>query len=222
MICCRTPSQLPVAQQATNWRCRSPWRSSRCAEHVRLLWVELEPLAGELLQHVVRDDDGWFAGQAQAPWLRNADDHFGCFPGADFVGEQHRGLMDHPGDGGDLVAARPEGHRESWQRQVHVVVAAQNEAVELLVVGAGQVCRPGRFFPGPCGEAFRQLGGLLLGCQGGVEVQDGAFAVQGAYEVADLDLALFQDGLGELARDSARFPRIPDIEEKIMQCEGRV
>ena len=31
------------------------------------LGVELEPLAGELLQHVIRHDDGWLASEAQAP-----------------------------------------------------------------------------------------------------------------------------------------------------------
>ena len=92
--------------------------------------------------------------------------------------------MDHPGDRGDLMTARPEGHRQPWQRQRPVVVAAQDEAVELLVVGAGKVRRPGRVCPGPFGETFRQLGSLFLGFQGGAEVQDGAVPVRDLDEVA--------------------------------------
>ena len=80
-------------------------------EHHLGLRVQLQPFAGELLEHVVRDDDGGLADQAEAPQLGDAHDHFRGFPGADLVGEQHGGLADHPGDGGDLV--RPWGRNVS-------------------------------------------------------------------------------------------------------------
>ena len=110
------------------------------------LRVQLQPFAGELLEHVVRDDDGGLADQAEAPQLGDAHDHFGGFPGADLVGQQDGGLADHPGDGGDLVRPGPERQRQAGQRQLGVVVAAQHQAVEPVVVGAGQRRRRG---PGP-------------------------------------------------------------------------
>ena len=55
------------------------------------LGVRLQPLAGELLQHVVGHDDCRLADQAQAPQLRDAHDHLGGLAGADLVGEQHCG-----------------------------------------------------------------------------------------------------------------------------------
>ena len=149
---------------------------------------------------MVRNDDGWLAGQAQPPQFRYAHNHFGCLPGPDIVSEQHRRLVDHPGDRGELVGARPEVGRQAGQRQRRAVVAAQDQAVEPLVVGGGQVGGAGRVFPGPVAEPVGQLGGLFLGGEGGVEVEDGAVTVRGADEVADLDLALFEDGLGELRR----------------------
>ena len=56
-----TASQSPVAQRATNSRRRSPARSSRCGDQDLGLRVELQPLAGELLEHVVGHDDGGLA-----------------------------------------------------------------------------------------------------------------------------------------------------------------
>ena len=68
---------------------------------------------------------------------------------------------------GRKVRARPG--RDS----VGVVVAAQHQAVEPVVVGAGQLGGAGRVLPGPVGEPLGQLGGLLLRGQGGVDVEDG-------------------------------------------------
>ena len=137
-------------------------------DHHLGLRVQLQPFPGELLEHVVRDDDGGLADQAEAPQLGDADDHFGGFPGADLVGQQHGGLADHPGDGGDLVRPGPERQGQAGQRQRGVVVAAQHQAVEPVVVGAGQRGGAGRVLPGPVGEPPGQLGGLLLRRQGRV------------------------------------------------------
>ena len=123
------------------------------------------------------------------------------FPGADLVGEQHGGLADDPGDGGDLVRAGPERQRQAGQRQRGVVVAAQHQAVEPVVVGAGQRGGAGRVFPRPVGEPPGQLGGLLLRGEGRVGVEHRAvLAVRIGDSVADLDGALLQHGLGELRR----------------------
>ena len=73
--------------------------------------VELQPFAGELLQHVVGHDDRGLADQAEPPQFGDAHDHLGGLARADFVGEQHGGLVDHPGDRGDLMRAGPEAQR---------------------------------------------------------------------------------------------------------------
>ena len=62
----------------------------------------------------------------------------------------------------------------------------------------GQVGGAGGIVPDPVAEPFGQLGGFLLRGEGGIEIEDGAFAVGGADRVADIDLALFEDGLGEV------------------------
>ena len=163
------------------------------------LGVELEPFPGELLQHVVGDHDGGLADQAEAAQFGDADDHLGGFPGADLMGEQDGGLVDHPGDGRDLVRPGPEGQGQAGQGQRGVVVAAQHQAVEPVVVGAGQRGGTGRVLPGPVGEPAGQLGGLLLRGQGGVDVEDGPVVARGvADRVVDLDAALFEHGLGEV------------------------
>ena len=140
-------------------------------EHHLGLRVQLQPFAGELLEHVVRDDDGGLADQAEAAQLGDAHDHFRGFPGADLVGEQDGRLADDPGDGGDLMRVGPERQRQAGQRQPGVVVAAQHQVVEPVVVGAGQRGGAGRVLPGPVGEPPGQLGGLLLRGQGRVHVQ---------------------------------------------------
>ena len=111
--------------------------------------------------------------------------------------------MDHPGDRGELVRAGPEGQRQAGQGELGVVVAAQDQVVEPLVVGAGQVLGACWVLPRPLGEALGEFGGLLLGGQRRVRVGDVAVASRGVHEVADLDLALFQDRLGELRRGVA-------------------
>ena len=136
------------------------------------LRVELEPFPGELLEHVVRDDDRGLADQAEPPQLGHAHDHLGGLSRADLVGQQHRGLADHPGDRRDLVRPGPEGQGQAGQGQRGVVVAAQHQAVEPVVVGAGQRGGAGRVLPGPVREPSGQLGGLLLRGQGGVDVED--------------------------------------------------
>src|SRR6266851_3847394 len=79
---------------------------------------------------------------------------------------------------------------------------------------AGLVTRPRRrssvtpmiisaVFPHPVGELAGQLSGLLLRGEGGVQVDHGPLPVGGADDVADFDLALLADGLGELRRGVA-------------------
>jgi hypothetical protein len=72
-------------------------------EELRLR-VQLQVLAGELLEHVVRDDDGRLLHQAEAPQLLRAHDHLGGLPGADDVVEEGGGLVDDAVDGRVLVA----------------------------------------------------------------------------------------------------------------------
>ena len=163
------------------------------------LRVELEPFAGELLEHVVRDDDRGLADQAEPPQLGHAHDHLGGLSRADLVGQQHRGLADHPGDRRDLVRPGPEGQGQAGQGQRGVVVAAQHQAVEPVVVGAGQRGRAGRVLPGPVDEPFGQFGRFLLRGQRRVGVEDRTVpAVRIGDGVTDLDAALFQQGLREL------------------------
>ena len=87
---------------------------------------------------------------------------------ADLVREQHRGFVDHPGDRGGLVRTGAEGQRQAGEGELGVVVAAQHQVVEPLVVGTGQVLGPRRILPCPCGEALSEFGGFLLGGQGRV------------------------------------------------------
>ncbi len=91
------------------------------------------------------------------------------------------------------------GQGQSGQRQCGVVVAAQHQAVEPVVVGAGQRGSAGRVFPGLVGEPPGQLGGLLLRGQGGVDVEDRPVIALGvADRVVDLDAALFEHSLREI------------------------
>ena len=68
--------------------------------------------------------------------------------------------------------AGPERQGQAGQRQLGVVVAAQHQAVEPVVVGAGQRGGAGRVLPRPVREPLGQLGGLLLRGQRRVGVQD--------------------------------------------------
>ncbi len=81
-----------------------------------------------------------------------------------------------------------------------MVVAAQHQVVEPVVIGAGQLPGAARVLPRPLGEPLGQLGRLLLGGDGRVQVQDPPLAVGGLDQVADLDLALLQDRLGQRGR----------------------
>ena len=159
------------------------------------LGVELEELAAELLEHVVGHDDGGLAGQVQAAQFHRAHGHLGGFPGADLVEQADGGLVDDPGDGGDLVRAGFEAHGQAGQGQLGVVVVAEHDVVEQPVVGVRQLRGPGGVFPGPLGEPPGEFGGLFLRGEGVFHVQDPGVV---ADLVADLDAALFQDGLGEL------------------------
>ena len=67
------------------------------------LRVELQPLAGELLEHVVGHDHGRLCDEAEAAELHRAHHHLGGLAGADLVKEPDGGLGEHPGDRGPLV-----------------------------------------------------------------------------------------------------------------------
>ena len=136
------------------------------------LGVELEELAAELLQHVVGDHDAGLVDQLEAAQFHRAHGHLGGFPGADLVEQPDGGLVDDPGDGGDLVRAGLEAQRQAGQRQRRVVVGAQDDVVEQPVVDGGELLGAGRVFPGPFAEPLGQLGGFFLGGEGLVHVQD--------------------------------------------------
>ena len=189
-----TASQSPVAQRAVNWRRRSGLEVFALGDQDFGLGVELEELAAELLQHVVGDHDAGLADQLEAAQFHRAHGHLGGFPGADLVEQPDRGLVDDPGDGGDLVRAGLEAQRQAGQRQRRVVVGAQDDVVEQPVVDGGELPGAGRVFPGPVAEPPGQLGGFFLGGEGVVHVQDPGLVRQ---LVADLDAALLQDRLGQ-------------------------
>ena len=133
--------------------------------------------------------------RCEAAQFHRAHGHLGGLAGADLVEQADGGLVDDPGDGRDLVRAGLEAHRQAGQGQLGVVVGAEHDVVEQPVVGLGQLPGPGGVLPGPFGEPLGQLGGLFLRGEGLVHVQDPGVV---ADLVADLDAALFQDGLGQL------------------------
>ena len=165
------------------------------------LRVQLEEFPAELLQHVIGHADRGLAGQAQAPQLHRAHAHLGRLAGADLVEQADRRLVDDPGHRRDLVRVRFEPQRQAGQRQLRVVVAAQHDRVEQLVVDGGEPLGAVRVLPRPFGEPLGQLGSLLLRGRGLLGVQDAALAAAGGPDgVADLDPALRQDRLGQLRR----------------------
>jgi len=103
---------------------------------------------------MVRDDHRGLADQAEPPQFSDAHNHFGGFPRPYLVRQQHGGLVNHPGDGRNLVRSGPERQGQAGQRQLGAVIAAQHQTVEPVVVGAGQFCRPDRVLPCPVSEAF--------------------------------------------------------------------
>ena len=134
------------------------------------------------------------ADQLEAAQFHRAHGHLGGFAGADLVEQPDGGLVDDPGDGGDLVRAGLEAQRQAGQRQRRVVVGAQDDVVEQPVVDGGQLPGAGRVLPGPVAEPLGQLGGFFLGGEGVVHVQDPGLV---RHLVADLDAALLQDRLGQ-------------------------
>ena len=85
-------SQSFAAARATNARRFSPARSSAGGgEHPRLR-VELKELAGELLEHVVRDDHGGLLDHRQAAKLARADHHLGGLARTNLVKQPDGGL----------------------------------------------------------------------------------------------------------------------------------
>jgi hypothetical protein len=60
------------------------------------LRVGLQPLAGELLEHVIGHHHRGLGHQAQTAHLHAADDHLQGLAGPDLVGQQHRRIGQHP------------------------------------------------------------------------------------------------------------------------------
>ena len=97
------------------------------------LRVDLQPLAAELLQHVVRNHDGRLATQARAGAARIAPITIvGRLAGADLVKQADGRLGDDPRDRGALMRPRRERAGDAGQRQLLAggAVVAQHEAVE--------------------------------------------------------------------------------------------
>ena len=77
--------------------------------------VELEPLAAELVDHMVRDHDHGLGGQSEAAQLHRGHHHLGGLARPDLVGEQRRRLGHDAGHRGELVRPRLERQRQAGQ-----------------------------------------------------------------------------------------------------------
>ena len=144
---------VPVAGGGSGRRtpCAGPSRAARLsAIRIRAVGIELEPLAGELLEHVVGDDDRRLGGRAEAAQLHGGHDHRGGLAGADGVGEQRAPVGEDAGDGvalvlvrGSKLAARPGRVRwlPSW--------VGATDAGEQLVVAVGEAGGPVGVLPHP-------------------------------------------------------------------------
>ena len=83
------PSQSPVAALATNSLRRALESRSRSATRIGGR-VELEPLAGELVEHVVQDHHRRLRRGAESAQLHRGHDHRGGLAGADRVASSAR------------------------------------------------------------------------------------------------------------------------------------
>ena len=163
------------------------------------LRVELQPLAGELLEHVVRDHDHRLADHPEAPQLAGADDHLRRLSGADLMEQADRRLGQDPGDGGALVGHRRERPDQAGQAQplAFGAVVAQHDRVEPAVVLGQQPLGALGVLPAPFGEPFLDRLGLLLGRGGLHRIHDPAAVVD---LVGDLHHPLLKQRLGDRGR----------------------
>ena len=173
------------------------------------LGIDLQPLAAELLEHVVRDHDRGLADHPEPPQLAGADHHLRGLAGADLVKQADGRLGEDPRDGGALMRSRRERAREPGQREPLAVgaVVAQHERVEPLVVLAGEPRARARGPPSTT-RAKRSCSASAFSCAAAVSVglrTRGAIAVVDL--VGDLHRPLLQHRLGD--RQRRRSGRCP-------------
>ena len=118
------------------------------------LRIDLQPFAGELFQHVIRNHEHGLVDQPHAAHLHDAHDHFRRLARPDLVEQPGRGFGDHARDGGALVRARGEVLCQPRQAQVlaRVGVVAQHDGVEAPVVLGHERAGTLRVFKHPLGE----------------------------------------------------------------------
>ena len=164
------------------------------------LWVDLQPLASELLQHVIRDDDGGLIDQPHPLEFHRAHHHLGGLTRADLVEQPDRRLADDPGHRGALVWPRAPALDHAGEGQVvaGLVVVAQHDRVEAPVVLGRQVGGSLRVLPHPLGESLLNLLGLRRRSGGGLRVEHLHCAIAGLHIALDLDRRLVQEGLDQL------------------------
>ena len=155
------------------------------------LRVDLQPLAAELLQHVVGNHDRRLGHKPEPAQLHRADHHLGRLAGADLVKQADGRLGNDPRDRRALMRPRRERAGDAGQRQLRAggAVVAQHEAVESRVVLAGQTRRALGVLPAPLAEPLLQRVGLLLGGRGLGRVDHALGAI------ADVDLVGHPDRL---------------------------
>ena len=138
------------------------------------LRVGPQELVPELVEQVVLDADDRLADQAEPLLLHHPDDLLKRLPGAHVVEQSRRGLVDHAGDGRFLPPEQGDVPVHAGQGQLHLVVAAQHDRVERVVVAAADLPGPVQVLPRPAREPVRQLGLLFPGRRGGLLVCPGA------------------------------------------------
>ena len=190
-------SGFSAAARAMKSQAAVPGQVAAVRAHEPGLRVGPQEFVPELLEQVVFHHEDRFADQAEALLLHRADDLLEGLPGAHVVAEQRGRLVDHPGDGGFLPPEQGDARVHAGQGQLHVVVGAQDDRVECVVIAAADLAGAVQVLPHPAGEPVRQLGLLLPGGQGGFLIDDG----------------LVLDGAGDLDRGAA-------VEEVLGQVQG--
>ncbi len=99
--------------------------------------VQLEPLPGELVEHVVGHHHRRLGGQAQAAQLHGRHDHGGGLAGAHGVGQQRPAVGENAGHRVALVGMRGEVLGQPGEAQVRPVMGGDDHAAEQLVVALG-------------------------------------------------------------------------------------
>ena len=164
-------------------------------------WVDLQPLAADLFEHVIGDHDDGFGDQSHAAHLHRAHHHLGGLARADLMEQPGRGLGDHPCHRGPLVWTWCERRRHAGQRQVlpGIGVIPEHDGVEPTVVLIGQSTGAFGVFPHPLAEAFLDRLGLLLGGRGLDRVEHLALLPGHVFDlVVDQQRPLLHDRLSDI------------------------